>query len=64
MLKGSNNPDAMLNFLMASNPQIKDAMDLIRQNGGSPKDAFYAVARQKGVNPDEVIAFLNSNLSK
>lgn len=58
MLNQSKDPNAMLNYLMASNPRFKDAMDLVRQNGGSPKDAFYAMAKLKGINPDEVIALL------
>ena len=58
MIKSSNNPDSMLQYLMASNPRFKDAMNLARQNGGSPKDAFYALAKQKGINPDEIIALL------
>ena len=58
MLNGSSNPEAMLQYLMASNPKFKDAMNLVRQNGGSPKDAFYALAKQKGINPDEIIRLL------
>ena len=57
-VKGSNNPNAMLNYLMASNPQFKEVMNFVRQNGGSPKDAFYALAKQKGVNPDEIVGLL------
>lgn len=55
MISGSKNPDSMIQYLMASNPQFKDAMNFVRQNGGSPKDAFYALAKQKGINPDEII---------
>ena len=58
MLNNSNNPNAMLQYLMASNPGLKDAMNLMRQNGGSPKEAFYALAKQKGIDPDEIIALL------
>lgn len=60
MVKGSKNPDAMIQFLMTSNPQFKDAMNFVRQNGGSPKDAFYALAKQKGINPDEIIGLFNN----
>ena len=58
MINSSKNPSAMLQYLMASNPRFKEAMSLARSNGGSPKDAFYALAKQKGVNPDEIIALL------
>lgn len=58
MVGNSKNPDAMIQYLMASNPQFKDAMNFVRQNGGSLKDAFYALAKQRGVNPDEIICLL------
>ena len=58
MVSNSKNPDAMIQYLMASNPQFKDAMNFVRQNGGSLKDAFYALAKQRGVNPDEIICLL------
>ena len=58
ILKGSKNPNAMMEYLMAANPEFKEVMNLVRQNGGSPKDAFYALAKQKGVDPDEIIAML------
>ena len=58
MIGNAKNPDAMIQYLMTSNPQFKDAMNFVRQNGGSPKDAFYALAKQRGVNPDEIISLL------
>ena len=58
MFSSAKNPYAMVQYLMASNPQFKDAMNFVRQNGGSPKDAFYALAKQRGVNPDEIICLL------
>jgi hypothetical protein len=33
-------------------------MNYINQNGGDPKQAFYAMAREKGVNPDEILNML------
>ena len=58
MLNSSKNPEAMLQYLMTSNPRFKEVMNLVRSNGGSPKDAFYALAKQRGINPDEIIALL------
>ena len=58
MYKSASNPDAMMQYLMASNPGVKSAMDLVRQNGGSPKDAFFALAKQRGIDPNEIIALL------
>ena len=54
-VKNSRNPKAMLEQMMQSNPQIQQALNYINQNGGNAKDAFYALARQKGVDPESVL---------
>ena len=58
MVRAAGNPQAMLNQMMQSNPQMKQVMDVVNQNGGDPKRAFYAMAQQKGVNPDEILNML------
>jgi hypothetical protein len=37
------------------NPQMKQAIDLVNQCGGDPQKAFYALAEQKGVDPEEIL---------
>lgn len=49
MVKG--NPQA----LMQNNPQMKQVMQMVQQSGKSPKQYFYDLANQRGINPDEVI---------
>lgn len=39
-------------------PQYQQAMQLIQQSGGDARAAFYALARQKGVDPDQVLSML------
>lgn len=58
MINGSQNPTAMMNSMMQSNPQLKQAMDLINQSGGDPRKAFYSLAEQKGVNPQDILDML------
>lgn len=58
MIQNSNNPSAMLQTLMMQNPQFQSVMQFVNQNGGDPKAAFYALAKQKGVDPNEVINML------
>ena len=58
MLNASQNPQAMLNQLMQSNPQMKQVMDVINQSGGDAKKAFYSLAEQKGVNPQDILDML------
>ena len=39
-------------------PQYQQAMNLIQQAGGDPRAAFYSLAKQKGVDPDQIISML------
>ena len=57
-LRSAGNPQMMLNQMMSQNPQIKEVMDYVSQNGGDAKSAFYKLAEEKGVNPDEILGML------
>lgn len=48
-LKMMSNPQKLLN-----NPQIAQ---VIKQYG-NPKTAFYEIAKQKGINPDDILKYL------
>ena len=58
MVNGSQNPSAMINQMMSNNPNLKQAMDFIQQNGGDPQKAFYALAEKSGVNPQDILDML------
>lgn len=58
MVRGAQNPQAMMNQILTSNPQMKQVMDLINQSGGDPKKAFYALAEQRGVDPNDILSML------
>lgn len=58
MLRGAGNPSMMLQQMTAQNPQMRQVMDLVQQNGGNAKQAFYKLAEQKGVNHDEILNML------
>ena len=58
ILKASKNPNMMLQNLIQNNPQMREILNYINQNGGDPKAAFYKMAEEKGVNPDDVIKML------
>ena len=55
LVRSANNPQAMINQLMQTNPQMKQVMDLVRSSGGDPKRAFYSLAEQKGVDPNMIL---------
>lgn len=50
----------MLTQMASNNPQLREVMTYVNQNGGDAKKAFYQMAQQKGVNPDEILAILKS----
>jgi hypothetical protein len=58
VVRNSRNPQMMLMELAQSNPQMKQAIEYIGQNGGNAKEAFYTLAKQKGVNPDAILNML------
>ena len=58
MLNASQNPMAMMNSMVQGNPNLKQVMDFINQSGGDPKKAFYALAEQKGIDPQEILNML------
>ena len=58
MLRSAGNPQIMLSQMMQNNPQMRQAMNLVQQYGGDPQKAFYALAQQKGVNPDDILNML------
>lgn len=55
LVRGKSNPAQMLQMMSQSNPQFKQVMNMIQQSGKSPKDLFYEMAKQKGVNPDDIL---------
>ena len=36
-------------------PQYKQVMDYVNQNGGDAKSAFYAKAKEMGIDPDQIV---------
>lgn len=50
-IKSIGNPQMMLQQM----PQYKEVMSYIDQNGGDAKSAFYAKAKEMGVDPDEIL---------
>jgi hypothetical protein len=52
LLKG--NPIGMLQNM----PQYQQAMSLIQQSGGNAQAAFYKLAQERGVDPNEVLKAL------
>ena len=54
-LKTAQNPNAMFQNMVQTNPQLQQVMNFINQNGGNAKQLFYQQAQQKSVDPNIII---------
>lgn len=62
-LMKSKNPEAMINNLANSNPQMKQALaatKLLQQQGGSKKDMIMKACQQSGTDFNQVEKVLNN----
>ena len=55
MVRSMGNPQAMVQQMAQNNPQVRQ---ILQQYGGDPKRAFYGLAQQAGIDPDELIGML------
>ena len=53
MINGAQNPQAALNMLMQKNPQMAQVMQLIQ--GRNPQEVFYAMCKERGVDPNTIL---------
>lgn len=51
----AQNPQLFLNQLLLSNPQVREALDYIKNNGGDGQTAFYNYAKEAGIDPQMVL---------
>ena len=57
--KNSGNPQAFLNNYIKSNPQLQNIYNMFQNSNKSPKEFFYYIAQQKGIDPDTILKLLN-----
>ena len=57
-VKTAANPQAALNMMIMNNPQMKQVMEIVKQNGGDPMAAFRMTAEQAGIDPEEILGML------
>lgn len=55
VVKSSPNPQAAMLAMAKQNPQLRQAYEYVNANGGDPKQAFYKMAQEKGIDPNEII---------
>lgn len=54
----SQNPQMTLNQMAMNNPQLKQVMELINQNGGDIDRTVRTVAEQNGIRPEDIMDLL------
>lgn len=59
MVKASNNPQQLFNSMLSNNPQMQNVMQYVNQHGGDPRQAFYSLAKEKGVDPNQILGMLS-----
>lgn len=60
MVQMSNNPQAAMQTLIAQNPGLKNIIQAVSGKGMSMQQVFYALAQQRGVDPQVILNELNS----
>ena len=55
MARAAGNPQMMLNQMLSNNPNYAQVQQIIQQHGGDPKQAFYSMCNQMGVDPNEIL---------
>ena len=58
MVRSAGNPQAMLQSIAQNNPQMKQVMGIVGQSRGDPKAAFYKMAEEKEVDPEQILSML------
>lgn len=57
-VRSAGNPMAMISMIAGKNPQMKQILDFVGQNGGDPEKVFYSACKDKGVDPESIIKML------
>ena len=57
-IRAAANPQAALNMMAMNNPQLKHVMEIVNQHGGDAMAAFTAVAKENGMDPEEILGML------
>lgn len=55
LFKNSSNPQQLLYQMARQNPQLNNVLNLIQTSRKSPKDLFYQMAEQRGINPKDIL---------
>lgn len=57
--KNYNDPMKFFQMMAQNNPNLKPILNML-EKGQNPKQIFYDMCKQRGINPDEFLKMLNS----
>lgn len=55
LYKNSRNPMLAMQNMLEQNKELKTVMNFVNKNGGNAQQLFYELAREAGVNPQDVL---------
>lgn len=55
LYKNSKNPMLAMQNMLEQNKELKTVMNFVNRNGGNAQQLFYELAREAGVDPQEVL---------
>ena len=58
IFKKSSNPQQLINGLMKNNPQMQNIYSQLQNSNKNPKQLFYELANQKGIDPNSILQLL------
>lgn len=61
-VKTAQNPALALQQMAGNNPHIQQALQLVQQSGGNAQAAFEKLAREKGLDPQQILSMLNNGI--
>lgn len=63
LIKNASDPSALLASMVQRNPAYGQAIAQAKRYGANPKEAFYALAKEKGISdPDAYVENIRSRL--
>lgn len=54
-IRSAGNPQMMLTQMLCNNPKYQEVMQYINNNGGDAQAAFYKMAQEMNVDPNEIL---------
>lgn len=54
----SNLEQMMMDLMIKNNPQLSAIMKEIEESGKTPQELFYQKAKEKGINPEDILSKL------